>query len=584
MRLSELWMRLLSAGFALTLLASAQSVPLTDDAHFVPGSSVNFGAAANLSVGSPSVYKGLVRFDLSALPPSITVTRAILVLYARTVTTGGTINFSKANGSWNESTVNGTTSTPVAGGAVASGVAVPAISGGYMAVDVTGAVNDWIATPTSNNGFILEPADGNVNVVFDSKENTATSHPPYLSIMLGGPAGAAGATGAKGATGATGPAGTNFITIQNAGITVGSNPVLNVSSTGGVLFSASDAGSAISLQAGLDTATSQTKAGEQSGAALLCASSGTPAVGGASGAAYSCAMNPTLNNLTTGMVLRWQPDRNGAGGGITLSPDGFGPLPITLADGTTNPGASDIASGQLYQLWYDGNVFRMMGGFISGGVTWGSVSASGGATGPQGQVGPAGAPGPAGPAGPAGAAIAAGGYYLPFGTPTGGGATGLTSAGQVKLVMFVPSVSMTVASVAVMVKQADSTACNSTTLCTVGLGLYSASGNLIGQGVRSFDKPAPILVAMNSPVTLSQGTPYYFAWTADNPTVTLEAVGDTNQTLYQLLNMDVALTRDGIAGNAATGSGSALTLPSSWGSTWGATGGLASVAVCAFLM
>jgi hypothetical protein len=75
----------------------------------------------------------------------------------------------------------------------------------YIYVDATAAVQNRITTPGSNNGLIITPIGG-VNVAFDSKESTTTSHPAQLLITLSS-SGTAGATGAAGAAGATGAAG-----------------------------------------------------------------------------------------------------------------------------------------------------------------------------------------------------------------------------------------------------------------------------------------------------------------------------------------------------------------------------------------
>ncbi len=81
------------------------------------------------------------------------------------------------------------------------------MSGTYVYVDATAAVQSWLSG-TTNSGFIVTPNDSNINVAFDSKESTTTSHPATLSILLSsnGPAGPTGATGASGVglVGATG--------------------------------------------------------------------------------------------------------------------------------------------------------------------------------------------------------------------------------------------------------------------------------------------------------------------------------------------------------------------------------------------
>jgi hypothetical protein len=89
-----------------------------------------------------------------------------------------------------------------------------AVANNYVTGDATQAVQDWVNGTSNNDGFIITPSPGTpgVQVEFDSKENTATSHPATLAITLvnSGPTGATGAqgpTGPAGATGAQGPAG-----------------------------------------------------------------------------------------------------------------------------------------------------------------------------------------------------------------------------------------------------------------------------------------------------------------------------------------------------------------------------------------
>jgi hypothetical protein len=109
----------------------------------------------------------------------------------------------------------------------------------------------------------------------------------------------------------------------------------------------SDDGSEINIQSALDTAVVETQQGEQSGSALLCASSS------GSGSRYTCALSPTLAAYTLGMVLHWKPDVAGAGGPTTLNVDTLGAAPVMQADGVTNPASSTIVAGQLYPIWYD---------------------------------------------------------------------------------------------------------------------------------------------------------------------------------------------------------------------------------------
>ena len=201
--------RLLPGLAFLPVFAFAQSVPLTQDTYVLPGTAGNYGIQQSIAVGGAGGFQSLVQFDLSTLPPGTlasSVSSATLVLFTKTVTTGGTINIDTAGGAWTESVVTGLTA-PSPGNAVATGVTVSA-AGDYVYVDATAAVQSWITTPGSNNGFIILPISS-VNVTFDSKESTSTSHPAQLLVTLStsGASGATGATGPSGATGATGSTG-----------------------------------------------------------------------------------------------------------------------------------------------------------------------------------------------------------------------------------------------------------------------------------------------------------------------------------------------------------------------------------------
>jgi hypothetical protein len=150
---------------ALPIAAQAQSVPLTQDSSVIPGTAANFGVLQTINVGGASGFQGLVQFDLSTLPAGTTssnISKATLVLFVKAVNAAGTVNISTANGAWTESGVNGN-NAPTAGQSVASGVAVSAM-GSYLYVDATSAIQSWVTTPDSNNGFIVTPNDGLVNV------------------------------------------------------------------------------------------------------------------------------------------------------------------------------------------------------------------------------------------------------------------------------------------------------------------------------------------------------------------------------------------------------------------------------------
>ncbi len=63
----------------------------------------------------------------------------------------------------------------------------------YILIPMTSTVQGWVNTPSSNDGVALV-AIGTFNASFDSKENTTTSHPPELDIVVAGIAGVATAS------------------------------------------------------------------------------------------------------------------------------------------------------------------------------------------------------------------------------------------------------------------------------------------------------------------------------------------------------------------------------------------------------
>lgn len=143
------------------------------------------------------------------------------------------------------------------------------------------------------------------------------------------------------------------LAVDNNGTLVGSRNVMNLIGGVGVVNTISDTGTQLNVQQSVDTSVIPSKAAAQSGAMFLCNAAGTSS-------AYTCALSPTLQGYTTGMVLAWQPNVNGAGGPTTLNVDTLGAVPVKQADGVTDPTAADIVAGRLYDVWHDGAVFRLM--------------------------------------------------------------------------------------------------------------------------------------------------------------------------------------------------------------------------------
>jgi hypothetical protein len=202
------------AALALAPIAVfAQTLAPSQDAYVVPGNGSNFGTATTVTVGSSGSI-GLVQFDLTQLPEGLTaaqIQHATLTLFLDHVNAGGSINIDTVSAStpWTELTVTG--NSGISPGIAVNTSAPANTAATFISVDATSAVQGWITTPSSNNGFMIQANTG-TSLQFDSKENTSTSHPATLTIVLVsvGPAGATGSSGtngSNGASGATGPTG-----------------------------------------------------------------------------------------------------------------------------------------------------------------------------------------------------------------------------------------------------------------------------------------------------------------------------------------------------------------------------------------
>ena len=220
----------IAAAIALFTFDTARQLPaasaiLTGDTYTDannPGE--NYGHTVTLKVdGSGAALKrAWIKFDLpSVLPAGTTaaqISKATLKLWVNNVKTAGPVSGYVVTGpSWVEG-------TGTAGSGMTSNTA-PAVEatalftdwqitseGNYAAVDLTSLVQSWVAGSAPNYGIALVPGSSTVDVSFDSKESTTTSHGPQLEIELvnqgpAGPVGPQGTQGLKGATGAVGPIG-----------------------------------------------------------------------------------------------------------------------------------------------------------------------------------------------------------------------------------------------------------------------------------------------------------------------------------------------------------------------------------------
>jgi hypothetical protein len=208
MRFARLAAILISFVAGFSALTAAQAVLSADSFTTSVHPKMNFGTSVALTVASGS--QTYIRFAFPHLPAGLTgenVSGASVVLYVDALLTSGTMDVYAIDGAWSESTIT-FDNAPKLGSKILS--AVPVSSTGYLSLNVTSLVQAWLNGTHANNGIALLPSSGSaIAASFDSKENTLTSHPAQLSLVLvsAGPQGPEGPAGPQGAQGAEGPAG-----------------------------------------------------------------------------------------------------------------------------------------------------------------------------------------------------------------------------------------------------------------------------------------------------------------------------------------------------------------------------------------
>ena len=207
---------LVLAGTMVSLLGASvaawSSPALVSDsfvsAPFIPGD--RHGADPNLRVSQTNT--AFLKYTLiRSLPSGLLSTdieRATLRFFVSKVNTEGYLTIRPVIEGWKEDTI------PVAGisPALSDVKKIYKISktfeGHWVQIDVTKIVRGWTALPTRNLGIaLIAEGDSALNFVFDSKENTTTSHEALLDVVMKKGTGATGATGPQGSPGVTGSPG-----------------------------------------------------------------------------------------------------------------------------------------------------------------------------------------------------------------------------------------------------------------------------------------------------------------------------------------------------------------------------------------
>jgi len=171
----------------LAVRTVAQQATLTDDAQTsAAAANQNFGNNASVRVSGPNI-RGFFKFKLTPnLTPGTTgsrVGKATLKLFVAGVNTPGTFDVFRVNGAWDEATVTGNTAPPI--GNMEGAITVDdTLVTKWITLDVTQLVKDWLDGVLPNEGIVLIANGGVGNVIFNSKENQATSHEARLEVVL----------------------------------------------------------------------------------------------------------------------------------------------------------------------------------------------------------------------------------------------------------------------------------------------------------------------------------------------------------------------------------------------------------------
>ena len=160
-----------------------------------------FGGAAQVRVRSPNVRNGLIRFDLSSVPPQALANGlrgAALSLYTGSRSNNNAAEISaypmsrawlEGQVTWLQAAAGQSWSQPGANGVPGDRSGTPVDSRIFDATavrrgfDVSQAVRGWLANPASNQGLLLRSDDPDVEYTIASRENGALEQRPRLLLV-----------------------------------------------------------------------------------------------------------------------------------------------------------------------------------------------------------------------------------------------------------------------------------------------------------------------------------------------------------------------------------------------------------------
>jgi hypothetical protein len=149
---------------------------------------LNHGADTTFRVrpNNNAERRGVLRFDLSAIPANASITSAKLYLYETRQIPGQITYLYRVTTSWSENTVTWNNPWAATGGDFDKSIAfasfMPDHANCMVTLDITTLVQRWVNRAYPNDGILLYSTGPNRSIIYISKENAITQQRPRLDV------------------------------------------------------------------------------------------------------------------------------------------------------------------------------------------------------------------------------------------------------------------------------------------------------------------------------------------------------------------------------------------------------------------
>ena len=126
-----------------------------------------------------------VRFDLSFIPADALILNATMLLFVERVLNPGLVNLHLVLEPWDEINLHAKSTPEILTKPISDFSIFRESQKKFISIDITGLFELWNNGSTPNYGVALLPDEfADVGVVFNSKENTETSHSPTIEVII----------------------------------------------------------------------------------------------------------------------------------------------------------------------------------------------------------------------------------------------------------------------------------------------------------------------------------------------------------------------------------------------------------------